>query len=67
MHAQTTYVYILITVVRVSYNKSSYTLSEAERIVEICVNAESPGTAAEFSISSTAIEDISSKYTCYVL
>ena len=35
-------------VVKVGYSKTSYTLNEAEGYVEVCVNAISPGTAAEF-------------------
>ena len=42
----------------VGYSESSYTLSEAEGYVEVCVNAMSPGTAAEFDISSTATESM---------
>ena len=50
----------------VGYNDSSYTLSEAKGYVEVCVNATSPGTATEFNISSTATENITSKYAFYI-
>ena len=49
------------------YNESSYTLSEAEGYVEVCVNATSPGTAAEFIINSTITENITSKYHFYTV
>ena len=38
---------------KVGFNETSYTLGEAEGYVEVCVNATSPGTAAEFNIIST--------------
>ena len=44
------------------YSKSSYTLSETEGYVEVCINATSPGTAAGFIINSTITESITSKY-----
>ena len=49
---------IYIVVVEVGYNESSYTLSEANGYVEVCVNATSPGISEEFYIYSTSAEMI---------
>ena len=49
-----------IIVVRVGYTESSYTISDSEDYVEICIKATSPGIEANFSISSS-IENITSK------
>ena len=46
----------------VGYNESSYTLSEANGYVEVCVNATSPGISEEFYIYSTSTENRISEY-----
>ena len=45
--------HIMVSVVQVGYTQTSYTLTEDEDSVELCVNATSPGIAEEFMINAT--------------